>query len=91
MYEENFEIELSPSQRKLLLDHKTEMKNSDIMSLISNAIKKGNKYILVLKEEQFENLCDDVSFLSDTYPNRKKFIDLENYLDDYWFDVDIDE
>ncbi len=56
MDEEIFEIELSPSLRKLLLGYKTEMKNSDIMSLISNAIKRRNKYILILKEEQFENL-----------------------------------
>lgn len=76
--EETVSIILMPAHRDLLLKHEPFFVDADLFRLISVAVKKGNQYEIVLREDQLNDLLGQVAELSRNAENEK----MQNTLDD---------
>lgn len=94
MNDKTITIELSPSQRDLLLKYQHEFADTDLLRLFAVAVKKGKYYEIKLAESQLVDVCDQIAACANGEENEKRqsqLDDLGDYLEDYLPETDMDE
>jgi len=78
-------LKLTVTQRKLLLDYRAFIMNEDITRAISVSLRKSNKYLVYLDEDDFEDLIGHVCAIANHAENdsvANKFHKLADYFED---------
>jgi hypothetical protein len=84
---ESIRIQLSTSQRNLLLKYEADFADHDLFRLVSVAVKQGKGYEIAVDDDQLEALLDQISVLSNHESDTKtqnKLDDLLDYLEDFF-------